>query len=165
MLSLSFLQDALDSHGKCRNRMNRSGAWEDRPALDDCWGRSIWGLGTAASLSDDHLVRHLAAKGLERAMCRRSPWPRAMAFAALGVAEVLRIDPPDNLSARTLLSDAAEAMAEPARGNGWWWPEAWLTYANGAPRGDHRGRDGTGTPGPPAAWPGPLVMAPRPRDQ
>ena len=76
MLSLSFLQDALDSQGRCRNRMNRSGAWEDSPALDDCWGRSIWGLGTAASHSDDHLIRHLAARG-----------PRASDEAALTVAE------------------------------------------------------------------------------
>ena len=87
MLSLGFLQDALDSQGKCRNRMNRSGIWEDSPALDDCWGRSIWGLGTAASHSEDPLIRHRAARALERAMTQRSPWPRAMAFAALGAAE------------------------------------------------------------------------------
>ena len=63
MLSLSFLQDALDSQGRCRNRMNRVGAWEDSPALDDCWGRSIWGLGTAVSHSDDELIRHLRRDG------------------------------------------------------------------------------------------------------
>ncbi len=63
MLSLSFLQDALDSDGRCRNRMNRRGAWEDSPAVDDCWGRSIWGLGTAVSQSENHLIRHLARGG------------------------------------------------------------------------------------------------------
>ena len=129
MLSLGFLQNALDSRGKCRNRMNRSGAWEDPPALDDCWGRSIWGLGTAVSQSDDHLIRHLASKGLERAMRRRSPWPRAMAFAALGAAEVLSVDG-DNLTALALLSDAADAMLAPSQGIRWPWPEQRLTYAN-----------------------------------
>ena len=129
MLSLSFLQDALDSQGKCRNRMNRRGVWEDPPALDDCWGRSIWGLGTAASHSDDHLIRHLAERGLERAMRQRSPWPRAMAFAALGAAEVLSIDS-GNMSARSLLSDAADAMSGPSPHAGWPWPEPRLTYAN-----------------------------------
>ena len=99
MLSLRFLQDALDSQGRCRNRMNRIGAWEDSPAVDDSWGRTIWGLGTAVSRSDDHLIRNLAGRGLERAMTQRSPWPRAMAFAALGAAEVLEADP-DNLPAR-----------------------------------------------------------------
>ena len=129
MLSLSFLQDALDSQGKCRNRMNRSGAWEDPPSLDDCWGRSIWGLGTAASRSSDHLIRHLSTMGLERAMTQRSPWPRAMAFAALGAAEVLGVDP-DHVPARTLLSDAAASMTGPGPDARWPWPERRLTYAN-----------------------------------
>jgi hypothetical protein len=128
MLSLRFLQDALDSHGRCRNRMDRFGVWEDSPAVNDCWGRTIWGLGTAVSQSDDHLIRHLAARGLERAMTQRSPWPKAMAFAALGAAELLSVDP-GNLAARNLLSDAADAMDEPQPG-GWPWPAQRLTYAN-----------------------------------
>jgi hypothetical protein len=128
MLSLRFLQDALDSHGRCRNRMDRFGAWEDAPEVNDSWGRTIWGLGTAVSRSENHLMRHLAARGLERAMTQRSPWPRAMAFAALGAAELLRVDP-GNMTARNLLSDAADAMAPPQPGP-WPWPEQRLTYAN-----------------------------------
>ena len=129
MLSLRFLLDALDSQGRCRNRMNRVGAWEDPPALDDCWGRSISGLGTALSHSDDHQIRRLAATGLERAMRQRSPWPRAMAFAVVGAAEVLSVDP-DDASARSLLSDAADAMTRRSQHAGWPWPEPRLTYAN-----------------------------------
>lgn len=129
MLSLRFLQDALDSQGKCRNRMNPAGAWEDAPALDDCWGRSIWGLGTAASHSDDPLIRHFATRGLERAMRQRSPWPRATAFASLGAAEVLSVDP-DNMPARALLSEAAASMTTPSPHARWPWPEQRLTYAN-----------------------------------
>ncbi|MGD0748697.1 MAG: glycosyltransferase [Acidimicrobiales bacterium] len=129
LLSLRFLHGATDRQGKCRNRMNRRGAWEDRAALDDCWGRSIWGLGTAAARSDDHLIRHLAMSGLDRAMSQRSTWPRAMAFAALGAAEVLSSDPGD-AAARSLLSDAADSMNGPGLGTGWPWPERRLTYAN-----------------------------------
>ncbi len=129
MLSLKFLQDALDSQGRCRNRMDENGVWEDVAALDDCWGRSIWGLGTAASHSDDHLIRHLATKGLDRAMRQRSPWPRAMAFAVLGAAEVISFDP-DHALARSLLSDAADAMNGSSRNREWPWPEPRLTYAN-----------------------------------
>ncbi len=129
MLSLSFLQDALDLQGKCRNRMNQTGAWEDPPALNDCWGRSILGLGTAASRSNDHLIRHLAKTGLQRAMRQRSPWPKAMAFAALGAAELLSVDP-DNVAALTLLADAADSMSGPSRHTRWPWPEQRLTYAN-----------------------------------
>lgn len=129
MLSVRFLQDALDSHGKCRNRMNQAGVWQDLPALDDCWGRTIWGLGTAASRSDDPQIRHFATRGLEQAMGRRSPWPRAMAFAALGAAEVLDLDA-GNVTARALLSDAAASMNEPDHHARWPWPEQRLTYAN-----------------------------------
>src|SRR3984957_4657527 len=131
MLSLRFLQDALDSHGRCRNRMDRFGAWGVPPAVNDSWGRTIWGLGTAVSQSDDHLIRHLAARGLERAMTQRSPWPKAMAFAALGAAELLSVDP-GNLTAVALLSDAADAMDAmdgPQQGR-WTWPAHRLTYAN-----------------------------------
>ena len=63
LLSLRFLQRALDPQGKCRNRMDRDGSWEDAPALDDCWGRSIWGLGTALARSDDHFIRELSRTG------------------------------------------------------------------------------------------------------
>ncbi len=130
-LSVKFLDDAMNSVGRCRNRMNRSGGWEDAPTLDDCWGRSIWGLGTAASRSDDHQVRGLALKAIERAMRQRSPWPRSMAFATLGASEILEADP-DNVSARSLLSDAADTMAKPSIHAGWPWPEPRLTYANAA---------------------------------
>jgi hypothetical protein len=51
-----------------------------------------------------------------------------MAFAALGAAELLRVDR-GNLSALALLSDAADAMAGPRQGR-WPWPEQRLTYAN-----------------------------------
>jgi hypothetical protein len=134
MLSMRFLQDALDLRGRCRNRMDRFGVWEDSPAVNDSWGRTIWGLGTAVAVSDDHLIRHLAARGLERAMTQRSQWPRAMAFAALGAAELLSVDP-GNVTARTLLSDAADGMAgagadDVAKESRWPWPEQRLTYAN-----------------------------------
>jgi hypothetical protein len=52
-----------------------------------------------------------------------------MAFAALGAAEVLSVDPTDQ-AARDLLSDAADAMAGPGRQAEWPWPEERLTYAN-----------------------------------
>jgi hypothetical protein len=129
LLSLGFLQGALDSQGKCRNRMHRSGAWEDSPALEDCWGRSIWGLGTAAVTSDDALIRDLSTNALKRAMRQRSPWPRAMAFAALGAADVLRADP-GNSCAQSLLADAADSMPAPSHHPDWPWPEPRLTYAN-----------------------------------
>ena len=91
--SLRFLIEAQGVDGSYRNRLSRWGRWEDRPALEDCWGRSIWGLGTAASHSEDGWLREVATAEFERAVRRRSPHPRAMAFAALGAAELLAVEP------------------------------------------------------------------------
>jgi hypothetical protein len=131
-IALDFLEGAIDSGGRCRNRMNRFGEWTDLPALDDCWGRSIWGLGAALSAGDDRNVHGRAAALFERACTQRSPFPRAMAFAALGAADVLSAHP-DHLGARDLLVAAAETMpfdvpTTPA----WAWPDSRLTYANAA---------------------------------
>jgi hypothetical protein len=129
VLSLRFLLEALGPQGKCRNRMNRRGSWEDPPTTNDCWGRCIWGLGIAASHSDDDEIRHRATRGLEQAMRARSSWPRATAFAALGAAELLSVHP-DDTSARSLLSDAADSMTRVRWNASWPWPEQRLTYAN-----------------------------------
>ena len=128
-VALRFLNDAQSYAGTCRNRMDSGGRWEDDPSLEDCWGRCIWGLGTAAAHSDVGLVRRLAVIQFERAAKARSPWPRAMAFAALGAAELLSVDP-GQPAARKLLTDYAATVAEPNRDAGWPWPEPRLTYAN-----------------------------------
>ncbi len=128
-ISLRFLVDAQGADGSYRNRLSRRGHWEDRPALEDCWGRSIWGLGTAASCSEDRWLCEVATAELASAVRRRSRYPRAMAFAALGAAELLLVQP-DHLGAHALLADAADGMAPPQANAAWPWPEARLRYAN-----------------------------------
>ena len=128
-VAVRFLNDAQSYAGPCRNRMNRGRRWEDEPALKDWWGRCIWGLGTAAAHSDVALVRRLAVIQFERATKVRSPWPRAMAFAALGAAELLSVEP-DHRVARALLTDYADTVAKPNGDAAWPWPESRLTYAN-----------------------------------
>jgi hypothetical protein len=54
-----------------------------------------------------------------------------MAFAALGAAELLRVDPA-NMVAAALLSDAAAAIGQPDADPQWPWPQGRLTYANAA---------------------------------
>ena len=128
-VAVQFLNDAQSYAGACRNRMDSKGGWEDEPSLKDWWGRCIWGLGTAAAHSDVGLVRGLAVIQFERAAKVRSPWPRAMAFAALGAAELLSVDP-GQPAARALLADYAETVAKPNGDAAWPWPEPRLTYAN-----------------------------------
>lgn len=130
-LSLRFLSDAQHVDGRYRNRMNQRGRWTDRPTVEDCWGRSIWGLGTAAGRSITDRVRQSATAQFERAAQQRSPFRRAMAFATLGAAELLTADP-TNRAARKLITDAADAMALSGAATGWPWPEPRLAYANAA---------------------------------
>jgi hypothetical protein len=127
--SLRFLIDAQGPDGRYRNRLDQHGRWKDRPALEDCWGRSIWGLGTAASHSGDVWLRVAATVQFDRAVSQRSPYPRAMAFAAVGAAELLSAEP-RHRGALRLLADAADAMALPRANPSWPWPGRRLRYAN-----------------------------------
>jgi hypothetical protein len=128
-VSLRFLDGAIDTEGRCRNRMNRLGGWDDRAGLDDCWGRALWGLGSAISRCADERVRLGAIAVFERASVQRSLWPRATAFAALGAADLLGFDPGHG-GARELLVSSADMMADLEAGRDWVWPESRLTYAN-----------------------------------
>jgi hypothetical protein len=128
-IALQFLKDAQSSAGPCRNRMDRNGRWTDEPAAEDAWGRCLWGLGTAAARSDVSLVRRLAVVQFERSARVRSPWPRAMAFATLGAAEVLAAHP-GHRAARSLVADYAAGLPAARRDARWPWPEPRLSYAN-----------------------------------
>ena len=128
--ALQFLVDAQGVGGVSRNRRSSHGAWVGRPGVKDCWGRSIWGFGTAAARSPDGITRHVALDHFVRAAQRRSPWPRAMAFAALGADEVLAVHP-DHADARRLLADAVDVIVGTRPSSAAWpWPEPRLTYAN-----------------------------------
>ena len=54
-----------------------------------------------------------------------------MAFAALGAAEVLAVDPGHD-RARALLADAVTTIGPLGADADWPWPEPRLTYANAA---------------------------------
>ena len=97
--------------------------------MDDHWGRALWAVGTTAAAGlRGSSVRHALAVAA-RGMQARSPWPRAMAYAALGAAEVLRTLPGDR-AARELLVDVRTLLSRPRIARGWPWPEPRLTYAN-----------------------------------
>lgn len=126
-----FVADAQGATGKIRNRRNADGRWLDSHGMDDCWGRSLWGLGTAARFAPTDALRQAAIAYFDHGASRRSPWSRSMAFAALGAAEVLTAHPRHNL-ARLVLVDAVDAIGRPSADIEWSWPEPRLTYANAA---------------------------------
>ena len=128
-IALRFLNDAQVTTGACRNHMDSDGSWVDEPALEDAWGRCIWGLGTAAAHSNLAWTRQSAISQFERAAQERSKQPRAMAFAALGAAELLALDP-DQRSAHALIADYAASAPSAYDDAVWPWPEPRLTSAN-----------------------------------
>ncbi|WP_123026690.1 glycosyltransferase [Mycolicibacterium stellerae] len=128
-LAVRFLNEAQAYSGACRNRMDRIGRWTDEPTTDDHWGRCLWGLGTAAAHSEVGIIQKLSVIQFERAAQTRSKAPRAMAYAALGAAELLVVNP-EHEAARKLITDYKVSLAEPSGDSSWPWPEPRLAYAN-----------------------------------
>lgn len=128
-LAVRFLGEAQALTGACRNRMDSAGKWLDEATLEDCWGRCLWGLGTAVAHSDVTWIRKMALVQFERAVKARSSHPRAMAYAVLGAAEVTTAHP-DHAAALKLLTDYAVSLPPPSDDADWPWPEPRLAYAN-----------------------------------
>lgn len=126
---LAFVAHAQDGGGRFHNRLGYGRDWRDRPGTGDWWGRALWGLGTVAARGATPWVRQQALECFGLGATQRSNWPRAMAFAALGAAEVLDRHP-DHQGARTLLKAGAAVVGRPGPDPDWPWPEARLGYAN-----------------------------------
>ncbi|MDQ1579482.1 MAG: hypothetical protein QOD05_257 [Microbacteriaceae bacterium] len=126
---LRFIINAQTADGSFHNRRGLDEEWQDEAFLEDAWGRALWGLGTAVAHSPEFAEQALAHFNISA--IRRSPWSRAMAFAALGAAEVLRVEP-HSVIARELLADAARLIGSPSGDREWTWPEPRLRYANAA---------------------------------
>jgi hypothetical protein len=130
-LAFRFLADAQGVTGRVRNRRCEGGRWLDRRGVEDCWGRSVWAFGSAARHAPEDWMRQSAMSYFDSGAQQRSPWPRSMAFAALGAAEVLAVVPRHD-RARHLLADAVTAIGPLGADDDWPWPEPRLTYANAA---------------------------------
>ncbi|GAA0244671.1 glycosyl transferase [Saccharothrix mutabilis subsp. mutabilis] len=128
---LAFTAHAQAADGRFHNRLGHDRVWRDEPGLGDWWGRALWGLGTAAARAPLPWVRAAALTCFDASAHHRPPSVRAMCFAALGAAEVLRVAPDHELS-RKLLADVPAVVGGPDRAVPWPWPEARLFYANAA---------------------------------
>ena len=128
---LEFIANAQAPDGRCHNRFGVDRRWYDKPGVEDCWGRALWGLGTAAARAPDSEVRQLATDLFSRSAGQRSPHRRSMAFAALGAAEILTATP-DDPTARALLAAVPSVIGRASGSAAWPWPEPRLAYANAA---------------------------------
>jgi hypothetical protein len=128
---LDLVVDAVESDGRCHNRMAADRRWTDEPATGDWWGRAVWALGAAGVGASSEALRTRAMRAFRRAAQARSPHLHAMAFAALGAAEVLGVRS-DDCVARDLLVDAVAAIGPLGPHADWPWPEPTLRYGNAA---------------------------------
>ena len=128
---LHFLAQAQAADGRFRNRLGYDRRWKDLPGTGDCWGRALWGLGTAAARGPEALIRDESLARFDSSAHLRSEWPHAMAFAALGAVEVLGILP-GHPAALGLLTAAVAVIGEPEDNPAWRWPVPRLSYANAA---------------------------------
>lgn len=127
--SLGFLERAHLSGARFRLRERGDGQWTDDPSSDDATGRALLGLGTAAAWAPWPRVREGAQRLFDESCDLRSTYPRALAYAALGAAEVLGRTPTHRGAAR-LLDRANDILDLDEASEEWPWPEARLTYAN-----------------------------------
>lgn len=128
---LHFLTQAQVPDGRFRDRLGRDRRWKDEARTGDSWGRALQGLGTAAARGPVATVRGESLARFGSGARLRSHWPQAMAFAALGAAEVLSVMP-GHPAARSLLVAAVGVIGEPASDPAWPWPAPRLSYANAA---------------------------------
>ncbi|GLZ36955.1 hypothetical protein [Actinokineospora sp. NBRC 105648] len=126
---LAFTAHAQAHDGRFHNRLGPDRRWRDKPGLGDWWGRALWGLGTAAARGPGPWVRSAALDCFEASAHHRPTSVRAMAFAALGAAEIVRVLPDHDLAGK-LLGDLAGYVGGPGPDPDWPWPEARLYYAN-----------------------------------
>lgn len=129
-IAARFVIDALRPNGQILNRMSFDRMWIDSPSTDDCWGRALWALGTAVTHSSDAELRSACYQTFGVGASTRSDSFRAMCFALLGAAEMVRINP-SHTGAQALLKDGVAMFAFHPNGHGdWQWPEQRLSYAN-----------------------------------
>jgi hypothetical protein len=128
---LYFLAQAQAADGRFHNRLGYDRHWHDQPGTEDCWGRALWGLGTAAVRGPTAGIREESFERFGRGAQVSSAWPHAMSFAALGAVEILERWP-DHSGALDLLDKAAAIIGAPPADPAWPWPAPRLTYANAA---------------------------------
>ncbi|OLE22332.1 MAG: glycosyltransferase [Catenulispora sp. 13_1_20CM_3_70_7] len=128
---LAFVIHAHDRERGFHNRMGYDREWHDEPETGEWWGRGVWALGTAASRGPTPWIRAVALERFADGVKLRSTIPHAMAFAALGAAEVAEADP-EHEGARALLADAVKVIGRPGPDPAWPWPQPRLEYADAA---------------------------------
>jgi glycosyltransferase involved in cell wall biosynthesis len=131
----SFIQHAWNPEAKAfRNFMRFDRSWCEDVGSEDSNGRTLWALGQTVELADDPSQAFWASRWYDTAMphCAGFGSPRAVAFAMLGAAAMLRATPGHGPS-RAFLAEGADflhRLLDASRRPDWAWFEAVLGYDN-----------------------------------
>jgi len=130
---MSFLHHAQTRDGGFRNFMSYQRVFSPAQGSEDCLGRAVWALATAARSASDDGVRLLAREMFERAMPRLlDSGPRGTALAMLALTSYLEPDP-QAAPARAQLEQLTRRLLQryqDAASADWRWFEPTLTYDN-----------------------------------
>jgi glycosyltransferase involved in cell wall biosynthesis len=130
----SFIQHAWNpERGAFRNFMNFDRTWCEDEGSEDSNGRALWSLGQTIETCDQASMQYWARRWYGTALphCAASGSPRAVAFAMLGAAAVLRCS--DHAESREFLrqgGDFLHRLLDASRRPDWAWFEAVLGYDN-----------------------------------
>jgi glycosyltransferase involved in cell wall biosynthesis len=131
----AFIEDAWNAEaGAFRNFMRYDRAWCEEAGSDDSNGRALWALGRTAEDSPHPEIREWAVDLYDRVLRAlvNLEYPRAVGFAMLGAAAMLRARPDHGPSKERLESgaDLLDRLLGGARRPDWAWFEAVLGYDN-----------------------------------
>ena len=130
---LAFLYDARLSDGRFHNFMSYARAWLDEVGTPDSCGRAMWSLGYAARFAPSEPWRRVSAQLLDRTLSCVDwlEFPRAQAYAVLGLAHAVRADAtPGRMRALQLLASSLRERYEREHQEDWEWFEPAMTYDN-----------------------------------
>jgi hypothetical protein len=128
---LYFLAQAQALEGKFRNHLGYDRQWHGQPGTQDGWGRALRALGTAAARGPTPGIRAESFSRFCRGARVSSSLPHAMAFAALGAAEILD-KRPGHPGALALLYRASMVIGDLPPDPAWPWPAPRLSHENAA---------------------------------
>ncbi|MBW4329776.1 glycosyltransferase family 4 protein [Stakelama sp. CBK3Z-3] len=131
----AFLQHAWNPDlRRFRNFMRYDRSWCEDQGSQDSNGRALWALGHVAAKANDQALRDWAIHLFDQAapLVQGLESPRAIAFAALGAAQILTPFPAHG-EARAILEragDLLDRLLAATRRPDWSWFEAVLAYDN-----------------------------------
>jgi glycosyltransferase involved in cell wall biosynthesis len=131
----AFLNYAFDRKtARFHNFLSFDRRWLDERGSEDCHGRAIWALGTAAGRSPNRSFQIMAKQLFARALPAVTEFtsPRAWAFSLLGIHEYLHRLKGDRLANQVgeELTGRLVAIFDKVAEPGWLWFEEGLAYDN-----------------------------------